>query len=353
MTLPQKTDNEIRLIDLIIVFVITVLASIFAFNSIYIPWPIQVLFGLTGLLLAPGYVTLVAVLQLRLVINHFSSQEWTLTSPNTDSDQLLRPNPSTSEVIVLIFVTSISIVTILGLIVSQTPMGVVPESIVLSVAGYTSTIATLTAISRYRIGTDQSLWIAIDRTQLSRLSNPPTRVDAVLNISLVLVLMIGAVVVAVPLSSQNQTQFTEFALLAESESGDTISREYLATADDGENRQIHSIITNHEGQTIEYTLLIQVQRATVNNKSVNVTSYRRLNSTTIKIAPNETAQLTYEFRTLEANSGCRVAFLLYADNVPTSPTMENAYRELHLWHADNPPVKRESCNSLHAIELVN
>jgi uncharacterized membrane protein len=314
---------------------------------------VQVLFGLACLLLTPGYVTLVALLQLRRVIKYFSSQKLMLTPSKPDSNQLLRPDPSTSEVIIFIFVTSISVVTIIGLVVAQTSAGLVEESIILAVTGYTSAVAILTAISRYRIGTDQSLWIAIDRPLIVDISTPSTSMDAILNVLLVLVIVISAVVVAVPLSNQDKAQFTEFALLTENEEGETISRDYLTTADDGETRQIHSMIANHEGQAIEYTLIIQIQRAVVNNRSVKVTNYRTLNSTSIKILPNETARLTHEFRTLESNSGCRITFLLYADNVPTSPAIENAYRELHLWHADDSPVSRDNCESLHAIEMAN
>lgn len=158
-------------------------------------------------------------------------------------------------------------------------------------------------------------------------------------------------VVATPITEQTEPQFTEFSVLSGYDSDDLAMNNYLQTNGSDDTAPITMDITNHEQQPVEYTVIVQVQRAEVRERSVTVLDRRRISTIDVRLEHGESARILYEFTSPERETGCRVAFLLYRGSSPSSPTLENAYRELHFWDTADPPSTQTNRPTPNAINV--
>jgi len=326
-------------LDLLAILTVVSIAQILVY---YVPpWltPLRVVFGLVSVLFAPGYVTLAAVTARADVSDALNEWEWVGTEV------------SRWEYALLSVVTSIVVVPLLGLLVSLTPLGIRPPVMVFVVSSYTVVVAVLGAVRRLLTATDAEArsGVAIGAA-IDRLRAPRTGIDTLLNVSIVLLVLVGVVAVVTPLSGEPAPGFTEFSLLTENGSGELAVEENLSVADSDGSFSLVAGITNRERRSVGYTLLVQVQRADVRERSVAVLERRAVSTTTVEIGSGERARIPYEITLDDGGAGCRIAFLLYRGDVPTPPTIENAYRELHLWSGPDAP-NRTNCRSLDAIDV--
>jgi uncharacterized membrane protein len=230
-------------------------------------------------------------------------------------------------------------------------LDITPLGIVLLVNAYTVVLAGVAVVRR--LGTDSRGPFSLRRRIVSwggRIRTPPSRVDAALNIGLAILIVAGGVAVVVD-DPDGTTQFTEFYLLHSDQSDDPTMSEFLSTTEPGEPERIQAGITNHENQRQQYSVVVQLQRAVVTERSVRVVERRQLDEFDVELAHNETARVSYDVLTSEAQTGCRIAFLLYRGSAPEQPTADEAYRELHLWHAEEPPNPEGSCPALDAVDM--
>lgn len=336
----RRAGRGTRWFDLFVV----VDVALIALNLAYLANPrlafFRIGFGFLAVLFAPGYVTLAAVTAGRRTDEELGRWDWIGT-------ELGR-----WERLVLCVPVSIAIVVLLGVFVNFTPLGVRPATMVLVVTGYTVSIAAVAVIRRVvsEAGT-ASAPLGDIVPSIGRLRDPPTEVDLVLNLLVLLIIVAGAVAVVAPLSGQSTPSFTEFALSGGNESGDLDTEDYLFENGSNGSATVVARIANRERRSVQYTVVVQLQRATVGKRSVAVIDRRRASTTTVGLDGGERARIGYDFGLPETPSGCRVAFLLYRGEVPPSPTVENAYRELHLWHTPDPPPNRTRCPSLSAIDV--
>lgn len=329
------------LIDLIVVIGIVLMALGLTYWAPSWLAPLRVGLGLVSALFVPGYVTLTAV------IPHLNTRNelipWKRVENSLDQ----------SEQIILSVILSIVIVPILGIVVSFTSLGIRPITMVLTVGGYSILVACIAAIRRLFF-TSTAMGFLHDNTEswISRLRDRRTKADLVLNLLVVFLILIGGLVLAAPPPEQDVPQFTEFYVLNEDEPSDLNMTDYPHLNGSSDPAPVVTGITNHEHQAIEYTVIVQVQRAEVRERSVAVLDRNRINTVQIRLEHGESARIPYEFRSPEAQTGCRVAFLLYRGDPPSSPTLDNAYRELHLWDTANPPPDQTGCSDPDAIDVT-
>lgn len=302
--------------------------------------PLRIAFGLISVLFAPGYVTFVALLPTLARVNR-------LTRWGDDEYGLNR-----WEQLLVSVMLSIVIVPILGLGISITPVGVRPVMMVLAISGYTIVIACIAAIRRLFVtDTPTRLSSTPSSSWTDRLHGPATRTDLLLNLLIIVVLLVAGVMIVAPPVGQDEPQFTEFSVLSEDESGNLTMGDYLQTNEsepvisDG-SESVASVtldVTNQEQQPVEYTVIVHVQRAEVEERSVAVLDQQQTSTINVSLEDGERARIPYEITTPEAETGCRITFLLYEGSPPSSPTMDNSYRELHIWDAADPPPEQGSC----------
>ncbi|WP_246988342.1 DUF1616 domain-containing protein [Halorientalis marina] len=73
------------------------------------------------------------------------------------------------------------------------------------------------------------------------------------------------------------------------------------------------------------------ERVQVQNNSTTVLESQRLRRSGTTLAHTDSCQREYAVQPTMPGQRLRLAFLLYRGSVPAAPSVENAYREIHLW----------------------
>jgi uncharacterized membrane protein len=186
---------------------------------------------------------------------------------------------------------------------------------------------------------------------------PDSTADTALNVLLIvaIVMATSSVVYAVAVPQQGE-QFTEFYVLTENETSDLVAANYPEELVAGQPGPIHVGVGNNEYETVEYTVVVQLQAVELEERQVRLTDQtgtgERANRTVTRVVVTDRTEVDrygttvphnesdIQNRTLAVDgetaaafegSDRRVKFLLYRDEVPARPTADNAYRDLHLW----------------------
>ena len=308
--------------------------------------PLRVVLGLPLVLFLPGYAFIAA-----LFPEAGSPPGRELVDPGGDEGGASEPVGQTVdrdrgidgiERVALSFGLSIAIVPLIGLILNFTPWGIRLWPILVSVSGFTLIATAIAALRRWDIPPEDRFsvpyrdWIEAGRTELVE---PETRTDMVLNVLLVLsiLLAVSSVAYAVAVPKQGEA-FTEFYILTEDEDGDLVAADYPTEFVQGESQPVVVGIGNQEHEDRRYAVVVELQRIEFVGNQTRVREEVRLEGFTARLAHNETRHVRYQIAPRLTGTRLRLAFLLYIDSPPPDPTVENAYRELHLWVNVTEPV---------------
>ena len=240
-----------------------------------------------------------------------------------------------TERVALSFSVSLVVSSIVGLLLSTTPVGVALEPVVLSVAGV-STITTLIAGYR-RVQLPESDRFAVPyRKQIQSVAGVFSGHESRLHLALTVVSVVGVVLVvssvgyafAVP---QQADAFTEFYLVTEQDDGELVADEYPTEFTLGESQPLVVGIGNHEHRTVEYSLVVELQEVTVENDTVTVHDSEQLLQRQPTLSDGETVHEEVQITLETEGEQLRLAFMLFKGAAPSDPTIDNAYRETHLW----------------------
>lgn len=220
---------------------------------------------------------------------------------------------------------SIALVTVatLALVVAPVPVGAVTVSATVSTLtlGATGVAARrrrrLTADERFRV----SVRSPVDAIHagVGYVSDAPT---ATLLLLVCVVFAVGSVTFAVAAPHEGET-FTEFYLLTENGSGElTVADSPVAFAN-GSSPSLVVGVENHEGRTVEYTVVVRLRRA---NASAAAESDRFSAS-----VPDAETRRREHVLDLPSDGRYRVEYLLYRGDVPESPSVSTAYRRAVVW----------------------
>nr|WP_277552416.1 DUF1616 domain-containing protein [Halobaculum sp. YSMS11] len=310
------------------VVIVAVLATA---GSVFIPGvnqtPLRVVFGLAFVLFVPGYALISALFP--------EAGELPEEDADTDSGERAPAGIDGIERVALSFGTSIAIVPLIGLVLNFTPFGIRLAPIVISVGGITLLFVAVAAQRRRALPASEQFqvpyetWLADARVELLE---PDTRTDAALNVLLAVsvIIAVSAVGYAVAVPQQGES-FTEFYLLTEGDDGELVADDYPTEYTRGETGSLVVGVTNQEHESAQYTVLVQLQRVEVANNSTTVLEESRLNRWQVQLAHNETWRLQHSVTPEMSGDRLRLAYLLYKGSPPAEPTVDNAYRELHLW----------------------
>ena len=310
--------------------------------------PLRIVIGLPFVLFAPGYAFIAALFPEAATTNDAAGNH-----NHDDGDGQAEPDAAGVdrrltltqvqgrgsidgiERVALSFGTSIAIVPLLGLVLNFTPWGIRPVPVFVTVGGFTLVATGVAARRRSAIPPEARFrvpyrrWLATARAEVFA---PETRTDQVLNALLVVsvVLAVTSVAYAVAVPTQGES-FTEFYVLTANETGDLVVDDYPTEYTVGESKPLHVGIGNHEHRDMAYTVVIELQRVTTTNNTTQVQAARELDRIQASVGDNETWLRQVNITPTMAGERLRLAFLLYQETPPAEPTVENAYRELHLW----------------------
>lgn len=315
--------------DLAAVVALVVLTNLSVLLPVVRETPLRIGFGLAFVLFLPGYAFVAALFP----------EDDEAVDPEHEARSRSDRGIDGIERVALSFGLSIAIVPLVGLVLNFTPWGVRLVPIVVAVSGFTLLSTAVAARRRWQLPDEERLrvpyreWIAATRAELLA---PDTRLDGALNVLLVasILLAVGSVGYAVAVPKQGET-FTEFHLLTENETGDLVAADYPTEFREGESRPVVVGVTNQEHRHENYSVVVELQNVTVtgaNNTTVRVHRQAELDRLrTGRLAHNETWRDSYAVTPTMTGRELRLAFLLYRGAVPARPTVNNSYRDLHLW----------------------
>lgn len=309
--------------------------------------PLRIVVGLPFVLFVPGYAFIAAL---------FPEDG---ESPPTEDDatkglagKMTGRGVGGIERVILSFGLNIAVVPLIGLGLSFTPWGIRLVPIMIALSGFTLASTWAAARRRRALPPEERFkvpcreWIAQGRKGvLERDSQTDTALNILLIVSVLMAVSSVAFAVAVPHKGET---FTEFYLLTEDESGDLVADDYPTEFVLGDEQEVIVGISNQEHESVDYTVIVELHRvnqqiepraAATNtsesgqprNITVEVIEKEELDRFEIGLEHNETWQQSYEIQPTMTGKEMRLTFLLFRDSPPPNPTVDNAYRETHLW----------------------
>lgn len=319
--------------DLAATSILTLLAGAAALLPLVRETPLRVVLGLPLVLFLPGYALVAALFP------EEGSGPGTTDTDESDTDAASQEQDRDGidgiERVALSFGLSIAVTPLIGLVLNFTPWGIRLVPILVGVGGFTLVATAVAAHRRRQLPSDDRFtvpyreWLAGARAELFE---PDSRTDAALNVLLALsiILAVASVGYAVAVPKEGEA-FTELYLLTEQEDGDLVAANYPTNFTQGESRSLIVGIGNHEHEAVTYTTVIELQRVQVANNSTTVLEQRELQRFTTRVGANQTLHRPTTITPTLTGERLRLAFLLYKGDPPANPTVDNAYREVHLW----------------------
>jgi uncharacterized membrane protein len=89
-------------------------------------------------------------------------------------------------------------------------------------------------------------------------------------------------------------------------------------------------IENNEHESVAYAVVMTLQRTKSVDGEDRIVESRKLDQFRAELADNEAWRQSRDVTPTMAGDGLRLAFLLYPGDLPSNPTLENAYRTTYL-----------------------
>jgi uncharacterized membrane protein len=294
--------------------------------------PLRAALGFGFVLLAPGYALVAALFPGRAAAGR--REDSAAAGREKDSAATGRDAPGDAARAALGILSSVVLAALVGVALSLT-VGLTPASAVVALAAVTVGGAAVAARRRRTLAPEERFavplgaWAAATR---SALTDPETRGDAALNVVLavVVVVSLGGVAYATAVPGDGE-RFTEFYLLAEDADGDLVAAGYPTEFTAGEPRSQYVGLRNREGETVSYTVVVQLQRVTVTNDSVRVREREPLRRFTPEVAAGESWRRNHTVVPTLTGERLRLTYLLYRGAPPAEPTVGNADQHAYTW----------------------
>ncbi len=167
--------------------------------------------------------------------------------------------------------------------------------------------------------------LAASRGQLSRST------DRVLDAFVVIAFLLAVSGLVFGLSGAGvDDNSTRLFLLNETPDGQLTADEYPTEMAVDETERLVLGIGNKENSDQTYTVLVKLQRVDTSGTETVVREQAALDRFRVEVATNTTERRQYDFSPTFVGEELRLVFLLYRGTPPDSPSVENAYREVHL-----------------------
>lgn len=290
--------------------------------------PVRILVGLVFVLVLPGYAFVAALFPAG---SDGPETEGTDDTPAEDDRRAI----DGIERAALSLALSIPIVSLLGLGLSLTPFGVGLATVLPTVSIVTLGLTGIAAYRRRRLPDEQRYsvpyrsWLETGRQTFFE---PGSRGELALNIALAVSIVLAVLAVSYAVASPSEGEpYTEFYLLTENESGRLVADDYPVnlTVDDPE--QLVLGIENHEHEPSTYAVASELQRVEIEGNETSVVDSVELDRFSVDLESNETWRESRTIRPTMSGDRLRLVYLLYRGTPPDDPSLDSAYRSVHLW----------------------
>lgn len=281
--------------------------------------------GIGVLLMAPGYALTTALFPER---SHTDAP-----SEHRDNHAGIIDTPSTFERVLLAVGCSVALIPLVGIVLEFITASVTAGAIVSTLGGATVAFSFVGALRRLLLPKENRYSLRTAR-RASVLRDQMMHFRSMAAIDVILV--VGFVVAAgglgaALLTADHGENFTEFELTTvDPDSGDHIADGYPNEIQAGDDDEVWVGISNNEGESMEYTVVIELQAV---GSDGEVTERESLDRFTVSLEDNETWRDAQTIAPTLTGDDIRIVFLLYKGEPPAdgNTNMDDAYRHAHFW----------------------
>lgn len=329
-------------LDLVAVVGYVALAVIILFQPGIYGTPIAVAVGLPLLFFVPGYALVSALFPGATPDDVAGKRSDVGRKQSLDamaehglSDAMAEHGLSGVERVALGFGVSVALLPLVGIALAASPWSIDPWPVVVAVGGFAIACSVVGTIRRFRRPPDRRFsvpvraWLGRGRRSLSSGST----VESALNVGLAaaVVLSVAAIGFAVAAPGPSQS-YTTVSLLTQNETGQLVAADYPQNFQSGEGKPIVVEMTNHEGEQVGYSVVVELQRVRKDDGGgAKVVQDRRLATFTPTVGAGQTWQTTHEVTPTMTGEDLRLVYLVYEGEPPQNPSASNAYRHVHVW----------------------
>lgn len=314
-----------------VIFVAAVMLG-YGFTSGFDSTSVRIVFGVILTIFAPGYALVSFLIPEATRTESRSDSPKPLSVPRSNS---LRPlSVTTIERALLSIGLSVVLIPFVVFVLHYSPWGLGETAFLTGIAVPTLLLSFGAIVRRSQLPFEERFQPTV-RDAPDRIrgwyGGSETAQEKTINVVLLtgFVLAVVGVGTAIALSGGGE-QYTEFHILSEDpETGEMLADEYPTDLSVGEESDFVVGITNQEGQTETYTLVVQLENTGDDIRSVTERTEVVRQEHTVSQGESIDVPITVEQQFSGEN--IRLSYLLYLDTPPEEPSGENAYRDLHLW----------------------
>ncbi|MEY7849618.1 DUF1616 domain-containing protein [Natrarchaeobius sp. A-rgal3] len=282
---------------------------------------LRIAVGFPLLLFVPGYATVAALFPRAATVEREAD-----SSPLVD-----RLEVTDGERVALAFGLSLAVLPLLGLVIAALSWSYSTPIVVGVVCVYTLSAIWIAAIRRLRVPAERRYRFDLTHKASAlhaAVFGTKSTVHTAINIVLVVAMLVALTSVGYALvSPQDGERYTSLEVLSENDDGELVA-DPPSEVDSGEELSFVIGIENREGEEMEYTVIVQEQWVS-DGEVIDRHERDRIDA---QVSNGGTAYGDREITTEATGGDVRIAVLLYeADDVPETPTTDNAYRYGYFW----------------------
>lgn len=312
--------------DLVAVLGVTAVVNAVVFAPIVREIPmLRIPAILVFVLFIPGYAVVAAL---------YPDQGESPPSDESRKSDRSRAGIDGSERVALSIGLSAVIVPIVGFLFTFTSWGIQTGPIAIGITAFSLILTGVAVVRRWtvpeakRFRVPYETWLAAAR---SSVLEPTDRADAVLSILLVASVLLAAGSVGFAATNlPQQDDFSTVTLLIEDD-GELVADQYPTEFEPGEDQEFVLAIDNHERQTVDYTVVVAEQDAEIRDNETVVHEQRELERFEIQLEHDETRTIEHDIDPTGTDNEVRIVWLVYLDDVPSDPSVDDASYHVHLW----------------------
>jgi uncharacterized membrane protein len=236
--------------------------------------------------------------------------------------QSSRPQTSVTlyERVVLAVGLSIAVVPLSAIVLTFVSQPIGRESVLTTVAAITVGGAVGAAVRRYQYPPQERFCVPFRSALRSAVSyTTASKLNAGTVLLVVFITAGGGMAVVSPGEPE---RYTEFGILSEDANGTLSASAYPSELSTTDSETLYLDVGNYEGETVEYTTVILLQR--------DPGDALELDRRTLRVAPGESRIDEHQIQPPVDGEQLRLTYLLYRGPVPQNPTRSNAYRSVSL-----------------------
>ena len=316
--------------DLLAIIVLTMTLVATVLIPVLNATPLRTVLALAFMLFIPGYALVAAL---------FPEKPGDESSEPTPEEESLVPGNGGSishmERVALSFGTSVASVMIIGLVLNITPFGLRLSSVLTAVAGTTLGLTYIATYRRLRVPEANRLVLpfgAWAQSTVNTFTTYDSRADALFSVVAVVALLIAVTTAGYAFAVPPQGDpFTEFYIVTEGDDEELVADDYPTDLTVGEPESLVVGIGNHEHRNVRYSLVVELQEVAIEGDSTTVLERDELHRQQIIVGDGDSAHEEVSITPERDGDQLRLAFMLFKNEPPAEPTIDNAYRQNHLW----------------------